>query len=206
MGVKQKGPDTGVDRVASVIRSSDSRRLPVLAAAAELVLEVGVEGATSRGIADRAGTSVASMYRIFPDKQAVLTATLQAQLTELAGWQRERLAGEEPDATSLFSALFDGYVAWCAHRPDYRALWFTGEGGAGLHEVRWRSTRRLIDICAAKLADVPAIRTRATVLVTASDRVVGASYRYPANRRKIVQAGRSSLMRYLEAGVSSSSR
>ena len=197
-----------VGRVATVIQEADARRRLVLRAAAELVLDHGVEGATARGIAARAGTSVASLYRLFPDKESVLAATLKAQLADLAAWQRERLPDASCDAASLFVALFDGYVAWCATRADYRALWFTGGGGAALQEIRWRSTGELVDLCVSRLVGagprkanraVPAaLRSQVTVVVAAADRVVDASYRYPANRHKIVAAGRASLVRYLE--------
>jgi AcrR family transcriptional regulator len=202
-----------VGRVAAVTQEADPRRRLVLDAAAELVLDRGLGGATARGIADRAGTSVASLYRLFPDKESVLSATLRAQLAELAAWQRERLPDDGCDASALFCALFDGYAAWCASRPDYRALWFTGGGGAVLQEIRWRSTSRLVDVCVSKLGDASrrgpgraVLVSRVTVVVAAADRVVDASYRYPANRKKLMDSGRTSLLRYLDvAGTGTAS-
>ncbi len=195
-----------VSRVAAVIQEADPRRPLVLRSAAELVLDRGLEGATARGIAERAGTSVASLYRLFPDKETVLAAALQTLLVELAAWQRLRLPETPCDAPALFGALFDGYVAWCARRPEYRALWFTGGGGAALQEIRWTSTAHVVDLCVSRLrgpskarkADTVALVSRVTVVVAAADRVVDASYRYPSNRKKLVEAGRASLVRYLE--------
>ena len=186
--------------VRSVSADTDARRQTVLVAAAELALAGGVDGVTVRGIAEHAGTSVAALYRLFPDKEAVLVATLRHQLVELAAWQQVRLRGATTDGR-VFETLFDGYVAWCEQRPEYRALWFSGEGGATLQELRWTSTRRLIELCVARLPRPGErrddLRDRVTVAVIAADRLVDASYRYPA-RRKVLAAGRASLVRYLD--------
>jgi AcrR family transcriptional regulator len=46
----------------------------ILDVAAELFVEVGYESATTNAIAERAGISIGSLYRYFPDKDAILRA------------------------------------------------------------------------------------------------------------------------------------
>ena len=46
----------------------------ILDVAAELFAEVGYESATTNAIAERAGISIGSLYRYFPDKDAILRA------------------------------------------------------------------------------------------------------------------------------------
>jgi AcrR family transcriptional regulator len=46
----------------------------ILDVAAEIFAEVGYESATTNAIAERAGVSIGSLYRYFPDKDAILHA------------------------------------------------------------------------------------------------------------------------------------
>src|SRR5579862_4231639 len=68
--------------------SNPSRRTPVqdrssqrvklmLQAAAELIAEVGYEKMTMTGIAQRAATSVGSLYQYYPDKQTIAQALVE---------------------------------------------------------------------------------------------------------------------------------
>jgi AcrR family transcriptional regulator len=58
----------------------------ILDAAAEVIAEVGVEAATTNAIAERAGSSVGSLYHFFPNKEAIvlgLAARYEAEIREL---------------------------------------------------------------------------------------------------------------------------
>ncbi|HSZ55282.1 MAG TPA: TetR family transcriptional regulator [Tepidisphaeraceae bacterium] len=68
--------------------SNPSRRTPVqdrssqrvklmLQAAAELIAQVGYEKMTMTGIAERAATSVGSLYQYFPDKETIVQALFE---------------------------------------------------------------------------------------------------------------------------------
>jgi len=74
--------------------SNPSRRIPtqdrssqrvksMLQAAAGLIAEVGYEKMTMTGIAERAATSVGSLYQYFPDKQAIAQALFEQQAQEV---------------------------------------------------------------------------------------------------------------------------
>src|SRR5690606_34525533 len=55
----------------------------ILDAAASVIAEVGVASATTTGIAQRAGITLASLYRYFPNKTAVIRAVAERQLRRL---------------------------------------------------------------------------------------------------------------------------
>ncbi len=55
----------------------------ILDAADGLFAEVGYEGATTNAIAARAGTSIGSLYRFFPDKESILKALATRYLKQM---------------------------------------------------------------------------------------------------------------------------
>lgn len=55
----------------------------ILEAADKLFAEVGYEGATTNAIAARANTSIGSLYRFFPDKEAILKALAASYVEQL---------------------------------------------------------------------------------------------------------------------------
>src|SRR5258706_7105162 len=63
-------------------RSSQRVKL-MLQAAAELIAQVGYEKMTMTGIAERAATSVGSLYQYFPDKQTIAQALFEQQAQEV---------------------------------------------------------------------------------------------------------------------------
>lgn len=69
--------DTTVDGAGDLVRRtprqarSQERRERILDAAAALIAESGVDAATTNAIAERAGTSVGSLYQFFPNGAAV---------------------------------------------------------------------------------------------------------------------------------------
>jgi AcrR family transcriptional regulator len=55
----------------------------ILDTAADLFVEVGYESATTNSIAERAGISIGSLYRYFPDKDAILRALAERHLEQV---------------------------------------------------------------------------------------------------------------------------
>lgn len=74
----------------------------ILAAAAELLIEVGVERISTNLIAERAGITVPALYRYFPNKYAVLHAlgaVLMDRQNEVCGeWFEKNTTAENPTA------------------------------------------------------------------------------------------------------------
>ncbi len=63
---------------------SQERLEQILAAAAEVFLEMGYEAATTQTIATRANTAVGTLYRFFPDKLAIFHALEKRHLDNLS--------------------------------------------------------------------------------------------------------------------------
>jgi AcrR family transcriptional regulator len=97
---------TAVIRNEPVQARSAARLTALLDAAAKVVHEIGYERLTTAMVAERAGASIGTVYRYFPDRIAVLQS--------LAARNVERTSG------STFAAVMDP-----AH-PD----WFSALGGA----------------------------------------------------------------------------
>lgn len=76
----------------------------LLATAAALLDEVGLEGFNTNLLAERAGVRVRTVYRYFPNKLAVITALARRMAREWDGW-------------------FEGFAALTDRRRDWRPLW-----------------------------------------------------------------------------------
>jgi AcrR family transcriptional regulator len=95
----------------------------ILNAAAEVFGEIGFELATTNAIAERAQTSIGSLYQFFPNKDAIID-TLSAQYAEelvaqLAKHERAHLGCEEH-----FGLVVDTVAAYYLANPGFRALFF----------------------------------------------------------------------------------
>ncbi len=81
----------------------------ILAAAAELLLEVGVERISTNLIAERAGVTVPALYRYFPNKYSVLhalgTLLMDRQNEVFADWFDAQSAGGKPE--QLLDSVYD---------------------------------------------------------------------------------------------------
>jgi AcrR family transcriptional regulator len=88
----------------------------ILEAAGRSFDEVGVDGSTMDAIAERAGTSIGSVYRFFRDKDA-LVATLMERWRERAAevfvglYSDESLAADADEVLADFIARFARFVA-----------------------------------------------------------------------------------------------
>lgn len=95
---------------------------PVLRAALAEFLAIGYHGATVRGIAARAGLSVAGIYHYYTSKQHMLVTILDLTMADLLA--RARAAHEEGgDPVERFCLLVENLVLYHTHR---RELGFVG--------------------------------------------------------------------------------
>ena len=83
---------------------SAARLTALLDATAEVLDEVGYERLTTAMIAERAGASIGTVYRYFPDRLAVLQALGRRNLASFQTSLAERFAERAPQH---WSAVFD---------------------------------------------------------------------------------------------------
>jgi AcrR family transcriptional regulator len=133
-------------------RSTEEVRALIVAAAEQQFAELGYAQTTMRGIAGAAGISLSVLYRQFPSKEGLFSATLLApflaSFREFAEawsgqvgspWEDERLVGE---------FVRDLYRSLIVHRHSLIALLAAGEdsGNELLEEVRAGLSAGLADL------------------------------------------------------------
>jgi AcrR family transcriptional regulator len=95
-------------------------RAAIVQSAARLVAERGLTSVTMSQVAEAAGIGRATLYKYFPDVEAILTAwhgdQVEAHLEELT-----RLAARAGDPGSSLDAVLAAYAHICAHRGRHGA-------------------------------------------------------------------------------------
>jgi AcrR family transcriptional regulator len=141
-------------RNAPLQARSRARLGRVLDAAEELLEREGAEAFSTTAVARRAGVSVGSVYRFFPDKESIVEALAVRYWSDFA----DLVAGvaeadaQEPladPAVGVLSVLAAGFRA----RPGFLALWY---GGLRTERVRdrTRDARRAIAVSIERIFSV----------------------------------------------------
>lgn len=120
-----RSAENGVERRVPAQERSKQRVERILEAAGHVFGEQGFEAATMEAIAERAETSIGSIYQFFPNKLAVFNA--------LAARYRDRtrvlvdgfLAGpvHELPWRDLLDSAIDAFAAFHENEPGFRAVW-----------------------------------------------------------------------------------
>lgn len=126
-------PSTSAGAPASGSAATILRRVPqqdrgqrrierILDAAAEVIAEAGVEGASTNAIAARAATSVGSLYQFFPNKDAIVQALAARYTREFERLKERVMAPEVADRplTEMMRGIVDPIMEFCARNPAYR--------------------------------------------------------------------------------------
>lgn len=95
----------------------------LLTAAAEVFAETGFESATMEAVAARAGTSIGTLYRFFPNKTALFRAVAERNLEQSAALHDALLTPEalERPWPELIDAVVDGFDHLKRTDPGFRA-------------------------------------------------------------------------------------
>ncbi|MCY7325034.1 MAG: TetR family transcriptional regulator [Microbacteriaceae bacterium] len=116
---------TAVLRNEPVQARSTARLTSLLDAAAAVVDGIGFERLTTAMIADRAGSSIGTVYRYFPDRIAVLHALSGRSMTRFAAEGIPAI--ESPDRANWLEAVEAALQYWVGafrSEPGFRALRF----------------------------------------------------------------------------------
>jgi AcrR family transcriptional regulator len=99
----------------------------LLDAAAAVVVEHGIEHLTTALVAERAGASIGTVYRYFPDRVAVLVALAERNLERMRIAVERVLGGQHETWAEALEAIVAAMVETFREVPSFRAL-RTGEG------------------------------------------------------------------------------
>lgn len=98
-------------------------RTALITAGLDLLADRDLEGLSLREVARAVGVSAPSVYRHFPDKQALMTALALEGLAKLSAAQHEAVAGAQNSA-SAFTAAGRAYVRFALANPALFRLIF----------------------------------------------------------------------------------
>lgn len=114
--------DTSLRRAPRQARGQQ-RVEKILAAAADLIAEIGYAAATTNAIASRAETSIGSLYQFFPNKEAILEALAEQYTTEmLAVFDAAFVNVETTPVEAIFEALTTQLGAFYSARPAFHQV------------------------------------------------------------------------------------
>lgn len=114
---------TALIRNEPVQARSTARLAALLDAAAEVVDEIGYERLTTAMVAERAGASIGTVYRYFPDRIAVLQSLAARNADRLTDRVLAELRDEQHhDWHAALSAAFGIFVEAFASEPGFASL------------------------------------------------------------------------------------
>jgi len=209
-GSKRRSPHgrPAVPRVP--LQARGQRRVDaILDAAAAVIRESGVGGLTVHGVAERADTSIGSMYHFFPDLEAVIGGLIDRHLRgfePLLSALAARDAREwlRMSAAAAVDAIVAPILSYLRRHPDVLLLNAAPEAGLrfgkGAEELKYAGLETVERILAARSASVrPEVRrARAAVLVGAVEGVALLN-RAQTDQARVFGELRRAMIAYLEA-------
>jgi AcrR family transcriptional regulator len=203
-------------RVSKPEKHANSRRIPTQArareraqrivdAASHVFAEVGFEAATMEAIAERAETSIGSIYQFFPNKLSLFNALARDYHEKLRAFFDLLLGGpllEQPWA-DILDAGIDAFVAFHDGEVGFRAVWVglqvTPEVVVEGEAINREFARRIEAVLAAKLPGLEARRRPvvATMVVEILTTMLIVSARRPAEAKGLMEEAKLLLRRYL---------
>ena len=117
-------------------KDAERNRLRILRAAAEVFTQQGLR-ATLDDVADRAGVGVGTVYRRFPDKEALVEALFTERLDSLVGFAEQALADPDPWA-GLVDLLERAAMVMAGDRGLRQMLMYATYGHDRVEQARTR--------------------------------------------------------------------
>jgi AcrR family transcriptional regulator len=168
---------------------------------------------STRTIAARAGTPVASLYQYFADKDEILLALVQRDTAEMDERVAEAAASlDRPSVRALVEATMRAFVAVYHRRPAFVVIWWRGRTNAAVYrycrEHNRQIAKQLHDFAVAT-GLVPA-RTEpivAELAVEVGDRLFQLAFEHDLRGdSRIIAEGIELVTGYLERYASASGR
>ncbi|MHB1171793.1 MAG: TetR/AcrR family transcriptional regulator [Lacisediminihabitans sp.] len=116
---------TALLRNEPVQARSSARLSGLLDAAAEVVEEIGYERLTTAMVAERAGASIGTVYRYFPDRIVVLQSLSARYLDKFSDREHSTLAADGVTTwTEAVTVVLDNFVEFFRTEPGFKSLRF----------------------------------------------------------------------------------
>ncbi|WP_403024572.1 TetR/AcrR family transcriptional regulator [Salinibacterium sp. GXW1014] len=189
---------------------SAARLTRLLDSAAEVIDEIGYERLTTAMVAERAGASIGTVYRYFPDRIAVLQSLSVRFLNDFIEEVSSALQAESVTSwQSAVDAVIDTAVRSFATKPGFRSIRF-----GDVIDVRPREEDRTHNaVVASVLAEVFSDRfdvtgddlsLRVEVAVQLVDSLLARAFAFDsAGDERIIAEGRSLVHSYLASAFAS---
>ncbi|HME04232.1 MAG TPA: TetR/AcrR family transcriptional regulator [Solirubrobacteraceae bacterium] len=177
----------------------------ILAATDELIAAGGVEAATTRAIADRAGVSAPSLYRFYADRDEIFDSLLRTELATLEAHVEEAERRWVVKSTRDFvTRELDLHVSYYEEHPSMARLWFGGRiSPAVVAEVHRRNqtlARRVRStMLALGMIDERVPESALVLMVELGDRILDLAFRDRARADvTVIEQGCNALCAYVE--------
>jgi AcrR family transcriptional regulator len=120
-------------RTEPIQERSAARIDALLDAAAEVVDEIGFDRLTTAMVADRAGASIGTVYRYFPDRIALLQALRDRAVQRYRGAVVEAIHAANPEHWwNAVECAIDAFVSMFRSEPGFRIIRFTDAERSGM--------------------------------------------------------------------------
>jgi AcrR family transcriptional regulator len=122
----------------------------------QVLMREGLSRCTTTYIAQRAGTSVGSLYQYYPNRDALLVAVLEMHLDEIAGSVNRSCQEQRGKPVSdMASALVTTFLAAKLRDPDKSRVLYAVAGERGGAKLAARVHARMATAITAMLASAP---------------------------------------------------
>lgn len=202
---KARASDDEAARRVPTQERSKRRVERMIDAAAYVFAEQGYDAATMEGIAERAETSIGSIYQFFPNKLSLFNALARHYHDKLRAFFDMLLGGpllEQPWG-DILDAGIDALIAFHDREPGFRAVWvglhLTDEVVTEGEAINREFAKRIETVLAAKLLGLPpkmrpVVSTMMVEILTA---MLIVSARRPAEAEALMTETKALLRRYL---------
>ena len=177
----------------------------ILRATGELLDDAGFDALTTTAVAERADVNIATLYRYFPDKFALIEALALSIEAERLAKVDPMLAAfaRSPDWRRDLRAVFDKLLDLRLKRTGVKGLrralhsapqlWVAERAGFGRMVERWAAALR------GRVPSMTAVRAElvATAVMTMLVGMLDWTMAEPAKRRAVMREGGAALERYL---------
>lgn len=186
---------------------STARLSRLLDSAAEVIDEIGYERLTTAMVAERAGASIGTVYRYFPDRIAVLQSLTARYSSEYIDEVRAALADESLTAwADALDAVIDVSVRSFAEKPGFRSLRFGDVLDVRPFDARASQNAAVASVIADGLSQRFALEEgdeltfRTGIVVQLSDSLLSRAFMYEAaGDERLIAETRSVVRQYFAA-------